>query len=190
MPTLVLGLALFFGLHLVPAAPSLRTRLRDAIGPGTYKLAFSLISAVALVLIVTGYKAAHVLGDGNVPLWALPNSLRYVTPLLMLPAFILLAAAYIPSRIRSAAKHPMLAAIALWGFAHLLVRGDLASVLLFGGFLAFGVLDRISAERRKARGPLGVAQGGLRGDLAAIAVGTIAFAVMVLGLRHGGLISS
>ena len=189
MPTLVLGLALFFGLHLVPAMPTFRTRLRDAMGPGIYQLAFSLISVVAVVVIIKGYKAAHFLGDGNVQLWILPSSLRYLTPLLMLPAFILLAAAYIPSRIRNVAKHPMLAAIALWGFAHLLVRGDLASVLLFGGFLVFGVLDRISVERREARGPLGIAQGGLRGDLAAVAVGTSAFAVMVLGLRHGGLIS-
>lgn len=188
MPSLILGLLLFHGLHLVPAMPTLRARLRETMGPGIYKLAFSLISVAALVVIVKGYKAARSLGDGNVQLWDLPDWLRYVTPGLMLPAFILLAAAYIPSRIRTATKHPMLAAIALWGLAHLLVRGDLASVLLFGSFLAFGVLDRISVERREARGPLGKVQGGLRGDLAAIAVGAIAFAVMVLGLRHGALI--
>ena len=114
----------------------------------------------------------------------LPATLRPLTTLLMLPAFILLAAAYIPSRIRTAAKHPMLAGIALWALAHLLVRCDLASVLLFGGFLAFGLLNRISAERREARGPLGTVQGSVRGDIAAVVVGTIAFAAMVLWV-HG-----
>ena len=184
MPTLLLGLALFFGLHLVPAMPSARTRLRDTLGPGIYKVGFSLISVVAIVLIVRGYRSAHWLGDGNTELWVLPAALRPLTTLLMLPAFILLAAAYIPSRIRTAAKHPMLAGITLWALAHLLVRGDLASVLLFGGFLAFGLLDRLSAERREARGPLGKAQGGVRGDIAAVAVGSVAFAATVLWL-HG-----
>ena len=184
MPTLLLGLALFFGLHLVPAMPSVRTRFRDTMGPGLYKLGFSLISVVAIVLIIRGYRSAHWMGDGNTTLWVLPAALRPLTMLLMLPAFILLAAAYIPSRIRTGAKHPMLAGITLWALAHLLVRGDLASVLLFGGFLAFGVLNRLSAEKRGARGPLGAAHGTVRGDVTAVVVGTVAFAIMVFWL-HG-----
>ena len=184
MQTLILGLALFFGLHLVPAVPEMRARLRDTAGPGLYKLAFSLVSVVALVLMVRGYKSAHWMGDGNTLLWVLPTALRPVSTLLMLPAFILLAAAYIPSRIRTAAKHPMLAAITIWALAHLVVRGDLASVVLFGGFLAFSVLDRVSVEKREALGPLGKSQGGMRGDLTAVAVGTVVFAAMVLWL-HG-----
>ena len=187
MPTLILGLALFHGLHLVPAMPALRARLREMTGPGIYKLVFSLISALALVVIVMGYRDAQGQSHGNVQIWVPPDSLRHITPLLMLPAFILLAAAYIPSRIRTTAQHPMLAAITIWALAHLLVRGDLASVLLFGSFLAFGILDRISVNNREAPGPLGKTTGGLRGDIAAIVVGTMAYAVMVFGLHHGGM---
>lgn len=187
MPTLVIGLALFYGLHLVPAIPALRARLRDRVGPGAYKLGFSAVSAVALVAIVMGYKDAHWLNNGNTQLWNPPDQLRPLTQLLMLPAFILLAAAYIPSRIRTVTKHPMLAAITIWALAHLIVRGDLASVLLFGSFLAFSLLDRFSVETREALGPLGKATGGWRGDIAAIAVGTIAFAVMALWL-HGSIV--
>lgn len=188
MLTLVLGLVLFHGLHLVPAMPALRSRLREKIGPGIYKLAFSLISAVALVAIVVGYKSARV-SSSNVQLWIAPEFLRPVAQLLMVPALILLAAAYIPSRIRTAAKHPMLAAITIWALAHLMVRGDLAGLLLFGSFLAFGVLDRISVMNREAPGPLGAAKGGLGGDIAAVATGTIAYAVLALWLHHGSLMS-
>ena len=88
--------------------------------------------------------------------------------LLMLPALVLLVAAYVPSRIRTAVRHPMLASVKLWAFAHLLTNGDLASVLLFGSFLAYGVYDRISVRHRVALGPLGTASGGMAQDAIAI----------------------
>ena len=187
MQTLIFGLVLFLGLHLLPVVPSLRATLQNTLGAGIYKIAFSLGSAVALVAIVIGFRDAHWISANSQQLWALPEGLRHLTMLLMLPAFILLAAAYIPSRIRTAVKHPMLAAITLWGAAHLLVRGDEASVLLFASFLAYSLIDRISVEARQASGPLGKATGTLRGDITAIAVGTLAFAIMVLWL-HGFLI--
>ena len=81
----------------------------------------------------------------------------------------------------------MLAAIKIWALAHLLVRGDLASVLLFGSMLAYGVFDRISVKKRNALGPLGTAPGSARGDLIAIAVGLAAYGAMVLG-GHAALI--
>ena len=187
MLTLILGLILFNGLHLVPASPSLRTGIRDRLGPLPYMLLFSLLSIAGLVLMVRGYGEAHGLGRGNIQLWSPPAFLRHITLALMLPAFILLAAAYIPSRIRTAAKHPMLAAVKIWALAHLLVRGDLASVLLFGSLLAFGVFDRISVKKRGAMGPLGAASGGMAGDVMAIAVGSLAYAAMVFW-GHSALI--
>jgi uncharacterized membrane protein len=99
--------------------------------------------------------------------------------LVMIPAMVLLVAAYIPSRIRNAVRHPMLTALMLWAFGHLLVNGDLASVLLFGSFLAYGFYDLISANRRAALGPLGTAQGSTVGDVAAIAAGLALYALLV-----------
>ena len=184
MVLLVIGLICFLGIHVVPATPGLRIKLISVSGLGIYKLGFSIASAVTLAMIIIGYKDAHWSGNSNVQLWTLPEILRPITVLLMLPAFILFVSAYVPSRIRNAAKHPMLMAVTIWAFAHLLVRGDLASVLLFGGFLAFAIVDRISATKRHALGPLGQKNGALRGDLISIAIGTIAFAAMVLWL-HG-----
>jgi uncharacterized membrane protein len=93
------------------------------------------------------------------------------------PAIILLVAAYVPSRIRTAVGHPMLTALMIWAFAHLLANGDLASVLLFGSFLGFAVYDRISVIDRLSPGPLGNAKGGALHDIVVIAVGLALYAL-------------
>ena len=66
----------------------------------------------------------------------------------MLPVFPLLLAAYLPGRVKSAAKHPFLIAVKLWAVAHLLANGTLVDVVLFGSFLIWAVLDRIAVKRR------------------------------------------
>ena len=176
---LIVGLALFFAVHLVPTVPELRARLVGVTGVRAYSGLFALASAIGLVLIVLGYGTMQGLGSGNPQLWLPPSWARHLTMLLMLPALILLVAAYIPSRIRTAARHPMLAAVALWSFSHLLVNGDLASVLLFGSFLVYAGYDIISANQRAAVGPLGKAQGGLVQDIVAIAVGIALYAFLL-----------
>jgi uncharacterized membrane protein len=56
----------------------------------------------------------------------------------MLFVFPLFLAANLPGRIKTAAKHPLLAAEKIWAFAHLLLNGTLADVLLFGSFFGVG----------------------------------------------------
>ncbi len=180
MMMMVVGLALFFLIHLVPTAPDVRRSLIERLGENTYKIAFSVVSFAALALIVYGYGKLHLTPGKNPVIWNPPPALRHVTMLLMLFAFILLAAAYIPSRIRTAVGHPMLAAVKLWAVAHLLVRGDLASMVLFGSFLGWAVFDMISVKKRGARGPLGARTGGLGGDLLAVVIGLSLYAVMLL----------
>ena len=72
-----------------------------------------------------------------------------------------MAAAFVPSHIKSKLKHPMLASVKTWALAHLLSNGDLGSILLFGSFLAWGVYARIAAKRR---GDLGAADRARRLD--------------------------
>jgi uncharacterized membrane protein len=176
---LLIGLGLFFVAHLVPTRPDLRTRLVARLGAGRYSGLFSVVSLVALVMIVWGYGRMQGLARGNPQVWDPPAWSKHVTMLLMVPALILLVAAYVPSRIRNATRHPMLIAIMLWALGHLLANGDLASLLLFGSFLAYAVYDRISAGQRHALGPLGEAKGGLRGDAAAIAGGLVLYALLL-----------
>jgi uncharacterized membrane protein len=180
MALLIAGLALFIGVHLIPALPRLRATLADRLGGGPYRGLFSLASAAGLALIVIGYGRMRGLGRGNPELWAPPVWIKHVVLLLMIPAMILLVAAYVPSRIRSAVRHPMLAALMLWAFAHLLANGDLASLMLFGSFLAFAVLDRISVARRAALGPLGEARGGMLQDAIVVAAGLALYALLLV----------
>lgn len=187
MLPLVIGLVVFFGIHLLPTSPDMRRGLVERFGDGPYKIAFSLISILGFALIVLGYHKLQLDPNKAVPLGTPPEWLKHVAFTLMLPAMILLAAAYIPSRIRTAVRHPMLLAIKLWALAHLLVNWDVASLLLFGGFLAYAVYDLVSVKRRGALGPLGARAGGLGGDIAAVALGLALYAFMMV-IGHGVLI--
>jgi uncharacterized membrane protein len=186
MTMLIGGLALFFIVHLVPMLPSLRAGLVERLGAGPYRGLFSLASIAGLVLIVLGYGQMQGLGRGNPELWIPPVWIKHVVLLLMIPAMILLVAAYVPSRIRSAVRHPMLVALTIWAFAHLLANGDLASLLLFGSFLAFAGIDRISVTTRASPGPLGSAKGGALHDMAVIALG-LALYLLILFWGHARL---
>jgi uncharacterized membrane protein len=186
MALLIGGLALFFIVHLVPMLPSVRARLVARLGAGLYRGLFSLASIAGLVAIVLGYGQMQGLGRGNPELWAPPVWIKHVVLLMMIPAMILLVAAYVPSRIRSAVRHPMLAALMIWAFAHLLANGDLASLLLFGSFLAFAVIDRISVTARPSPGPLGGAKGGALHDIAVMTAG-LALYLLILFWGHARL---
>ena len=187
MIPLILGLIIFFAIHLIPTSPDIRDGLIDRFGAGAYKAVFAVVSLVGFVLIVVGYHKLQVNPGKNPVLWSPPDFMRHVSFLLMLPAMILLVAAYVPSRIRTAVKHPMLAAIKLWALAHLLVNGDLGSIALFGSFLAYAIYDRISVKSREALGPLGARTGGIVNDIAVLVVGVALFAAMIM-VGHGLLI--
>jgi uncharacterized membrane protein len=174
----LLGLVLFLGVHLVPTFPAQRADLRLRFGENVYKIAFSVLSLIGLVLLVIGFGEARG-ASWNPVLWTPPVWMKHVVFLLMVPAFILLVAAYVPSRIRTATKHPMLAAIKIWALAHLLANGDLAGIILFASFLAYGVYDRISVKKRGALGPLGGKRGTLTGDIIVVVVGLVLYGLML-----------
>jgi uncharacterized membrane protein len=187
MLLLVLGLMIFFAVHLVPTSPGLRRGLVARFGETAFKAAFGIASLVGLALIVMGYHKLQLMPGKNVVLWDPPTWTRHLAMLLMIPAMILLVASQIPSRIRTAAKHPMLAAIKIWALAHLLANGDLASLLLFGGFLAFDVYDRISVKRRAYAGRLGTETGAPVNDVIVVVLGLALYAIFIVW-GHGALI--
>jgi uncharacterized membrane protein len=183
---LISGLILFHGIHLLPTRPAWRASLVSRLGNKAYLVIFSALSVLGFGLIIYGYGEARGLARANPQLWLPPTWGRHVALLLMLPAMILLVASNVPSRIRDWARHPMLAAIMLWALAHLLVRADLASALLFGSFLAYVIYDRVSVGQRAALGPLGTRTGGLRNDLMVLVLGVSAYGLFAIVL-HGWL---
>lgn len=182
MMLLIVGLILFLGIHLLPTAPEVRDSMVARLGAGGYKATFALLSLIGLIVIVLGYHKMQLHPGKNPVLWDPPVWTRHIALLLMLPSLIFLVASQIPSRIRTALRHPMLVGIKIWALAHLLANGDVASLLLFGSFLAYAVYDRISVKQRAALGPLGGKEpNGIANDVLVIAIGTALYAALLLG---------
>lgn len=179
MLLLVLGLAIFIGIHALPMQSALRGGLVQRYGEGTYKAGFSVVAALGLALIVYGYHKLQLLPGKSPQLWSPPHWGRHLTMLLMLPVFPLLVAAYLPGRISAAVRHPMVTAVKLWALAHLLVRGDMGSLLLFGGLLAWAVADRISLKWREAEGLVKIKSASVTNDVIAVVVGLALYGLFV-----------
>src|SRR3954447_23477237 len=180
MTLLILGLILFLGTHAFTMARGPRARLRERLGEGPYKGLYSLLSLRGIVLIAVGY--GRYRAAGYIPVWDPPVWTRHLTLLLVWFAFVAFAAAYLPGRIKGALKHPMLAGVKIWAFAHLLSNGDLGSIILFGSFLAWGVYARIAVKRREAAGEITNTRAVVSGwanDAVALLLGT--FIYLALG---------
>ncbi len=145
MGLLILGLLVFFAIHLVPSRPVLHERLIAQMGRQRYRLFFSLVALIGLVLIVVGKSRASFQSLYLPPAWG-----RHATMLLVLIAMVLLLASQIPTNIKRVTPHPMLWGVIAWGIGHLLANGDVASVLLFGSFVLYAIFDIVSANRRGA----------------------------------------
>ena len=175
MSYLVLGLVLFLGVHSVRiVADGWRTQMRARMGELPWKGLYSLASILGLALIVWGYGLAR---QQPVVLWNPPVGMRHAASLLTLIAFVLLAAAYVPrNALKARLHHPMVLGVKVWALAHLLSNGNLADVVLFGGFLLWAVLDfRAARQRDRAQGMV-YAPGTAAGTVIAVAVGTAAWA--------------
>ena len=157
---LVLGLLLFLGVHSVRiVADSWRTRMIERTGLYPWKGIYTLLSLAGFALLVWGYGEARQV---PVILYDPPLFTRHLAALLVLIAFVLVAAAYVPgNHIKAMVGHPMYAGIKVWAFAHLLSNGRLADVILFGAFLIWSIAGFIAARRRDRRAgtvyPAGVA---------------------------------
>ncbi|MDT3735202.1 MAG: NnrU family protein [Denitratisoma sp.] len=186
MSYLVLGLLLFLGTHSIRiVADGWRTAQVGRLGLNRWKGLYSLVSALGLGLVVWGYGLARA---EPVALWAPPAWTRHLAALLTLPAFILIAAAYVPgSRIKAALGHPMLAGVKVWAVAHLLSNGNLADALLFGAFLLWAVIDFRSARQRDRAAGVSYRAGTASRDGMVIAAGAGAWALFA-GFLHLWLI--
>lgn len=181
---LLAGLIIFLGTHIVTRMPRLREALIRASGPLQYRGLYSLVSLMGFALIVHGFSSYRM--AGYIQVWDPPRFLNHLAILLIWPAMILLVAAYAPGTIKARAKHPMLAAIKIWALAHLLVNGDLGSMLLFGSFLGYAVFARIALKRAGlgAGSPEAANHpNARRNDAIAVVLGTLVTLALVLGLH-------
>ena len=179
---MILGLVLFLGIHTLTTQRDARAALIKALGgEGTYKALYGLMALVGLALIVWGF--AHYRAGEFRQIWHPPTFLKHLNIALMLPAVILVVAAYMRGRIYEKVKHPMLAGVKLWAFGHLLANGDLGGIILFGSFLGWAVFDRISLKRRADAGGPPIPVGGVANDVIAVVVGIVAFLALAFAFH-------
>ena len=178
---LILGLAIFLGVHVFTTVRDARAGLVKRLGLGPYKGLYSLVALIGFVLIVVGFGQYRV--GGWVDIWYPPPWTRHVAVILVWPAFVCVTAAYIRGNIARVLRHPMLVGVKLWAVAHLIANGDLGSIILFGSFLGWAVFDRISLKRRSDAGAPAIPVGGWGNDLIAVAVGILAYLALAFAFH-------
>jgi uncharacterized membrane protein len=178
---LLLGLAIFVLVHSLPMFPHWRAALIERIGLVLYRVLHSVGAIAGLALIAYGFGMYRA--SGLMPLWTPPLALRHITLLLMLFAFIFMAAAYSPfGFIKMRLKHPMLMAVKTWALAHLLANGDVGGMILFTTLLIWAVVDVISFRWRPIAKPDQSPR--VLGDVVAVGVGIIAYGLMIFAHPH------
>lgn len=181
MILLIAGIALWWAGHLFPIyRPATRAALVAQLGEKPYKGLFSLVSIGAIVLMVIGYRQADFINIWDPPTWTV-----HLNNLLMLLAIALLGARDMASGLRRYVRHPMLTGVKTWAVAHLLVNGDLASVVLFGGMLGWAVVAVIGDNRRDGAWER-PGKGTVKGAVIHAVVTLVVFAVIVV--IHGPLL--
>jgi len=186
MIVLVLGLAIFLGVHSLRIfADDWRAAQMGRIGENAWKGLYSLFSLVGLVLIIWGSGLSR---STPVELWSPPVFTRHLSGLLMLLSFVLLAAAYVPgTRIRQVLGHPMVLGVKTWAFAHLIANGRLGDLVLFGAFLVWAIVLYAASRRRDRKAGTVRPKGSASRDALAVVIGIVAWAAFAFWL-HAALI--
>jgi len=170
MILLAFGVTVFSVLHLVPALPELKAALVERVGTKAYNPLYSAVSVVALALIVIGWR-----WSAFVPVYAPEPWGRYANYGLTLIAFLCLGIFLFRGQLRQTLRFPMGAAVLFWGTGHLLANGDLAGLILFGGFLIYAVLHIAFGIARGVRPSAEVRAGH---DLLSLLAGVALYGVM------------
>lgn len=144
MTLLILGLILWWIVHTYPlvAKPS-RDALVAKLGEGPYKGVYSLAILAALVLMVIGYRGAEFVNVWFPPAWGM-----HLTDLLMIFAVFLFGASHSKGNVKRHVRHPQLLAVIVWAASHLVVNGDLASLVLFGGLGLWAIVAIFATNAR------------------------------------------
>jgi uncharacterized membrane protein len=180
MTYLYLGVLLFAGPHLFSTLlPSLRNRLKAAIGESAWKGAYAVATLAGVVFLILAYRGMNgsVLGETVREPWAPARHLAMLASLLM---FILVASSHGKGYLKSWLRHPMSLGIALWSGAHLLANSERAVVWMFATFFVVAAADLIMSF---ARGKRPAHEPRVRSDIIAVVAGTVLFLAFLYGFH-------
>lgn len=148
MELLIVGMVIFFGVHLVPNIGDTRARLLDRFGEKGYMPIYALLSLVGIVLISMGKSRAEF-----IDLWSPPEWGRHLAMVLMVVSVFCFVSIFIANNLIRKVHHPMLLFVVIWGLAHLVANGDLSALLLFGSFTVFSLFKMRSLTQRNPPEP-------------------------------------
>ena len=173
MTLLIAGILIWTVVHLFKRVmPEARAAIGVKIGMGPSKGIAALILLASIVMMVFGYKAVDVQ-----VLYELPSWMKGINNLLMLVAIFLLGAGNGKGISPTLLRHPMLAGVIVWAGAHLLVNGDLRSVVLFGGLGIWAVLNMLVINMREGAWDRPEA-GPIKADIKTVVISLVVFGVI------------
>ena len=175
MTLLIFGLLLFIGTHLIPAFPKLRESIISKLKPSGYNAVFSILSLISIVLIVFGLKQAPFEALYDPTSWG--RHLNMVMMFLALYLFASNTSGSSPSSAKVFTAFPISWGVIVWSIGHLFANGDLAHVILFGGFLIYSVISIITGKARGLK-PVTTERPPLQQEAIFVVIVVIVYAVL------------
>ena len=181
MIVLIIGLLIFFGIHLVPITGA-KILLIERMSEKSYQAIFSIISLVGFIIIIYGFSLVDtcntMLADcetDNFYLWESFEYSREISFLLMPFCIIFLVASQMKSNIKKVVRHPMLIGVLIWSFVHFLSNGDFRSIILFASFGVFSIIDIIFTRKTEEQGT----SFSILNDVVVIFVGLVLYSIIL-----------
>jgi len=181
MIVLIIGLVIFFGMHLVPVT-GVKSSLIERMGEKKYQGIFSIISLVGFIIIIYGFSLIDtcnpMMADCETDNFYLWNSFEYsreISFLLMPISIIFIVASQIKSNIKKVIGHPMLFGVLIWSFVHLLSTGDLRSIILFLSFAAYSIIDMVFTKKTTEQG----ISYSITNDIVVIVTGLVVYSIIL-----------
>ncbi|WP_336268538.1 MULTISPECIES: NnrU family protein [Vreelandella] len=186
MTIMIIGLLIFLGSHSVRIfAENWRQQQIAKFGETTWKIAYSAVSVIGLAIAIYGFGQMRL---DPIYVWQPPMGMRHAVALLMLPAFIMLVAAYVPhNAIKAKLGHPMMLSVKIWAFAHLLANGRLGDIIFFAAFLIWAILAFKAAKKRGRLTPAAPVSTTKMATISTVLIGLVAYVVFAFYL-HTALI--
>jgi len=171
---LLFGVFLWIDAHWIKRlVPNLRRGMDDKMGAGPARGLIATMIFVSLAMMVVGYRGSETTAVYAPFSWA-----GHMNNLLMIVAIICLGAGSSKGRMKTWLRHPMLTGVAIWAVAHLLVNGDVASIILFGGLGVWALISMFLINRAEGAWERPAA-GAVMGDIRLLVISAVVFAVIV-----------
>lgn len=173
MTLLIIGVLAWISVHWFKrVAPNLRAAMATKIGAGPASGVIAILILISVILMVVGYRGADVLAVYSPPSWG-----GHLNNLMMIFAVIMMGMGSSKGRARSWMRHPMLSGAIVWAAAHLLVNGDQASLILFGGIIIWALGSMMLINR--AQGAWDRPEPGpIKGDIKLLVISAVVFVVI------------